>query len=216
MPVEAERALRAERFGNEVPGVERLQRVVHDDLLARPAAAPAGHDRVDRVEDFTHGYGGQPDSVRPSIGSGVEDHQVLPGREHGVEQQLPVLGTWVALTDARVAAENVVAIDAGAARELAVVQAEQADHAVRHRTHRHHGAHSQVPGPEVRPGGSARQPLGEQGMDVGERPLADWLDTLTTALERLTAVRAVDAWQSASGRSPTIRSSISVSRSTTW
>ncbi len=169
MPVEAERALRAERLGNEVPGVERLQRVVHDDLLARPAAALAGHDRVDRVEDFTHGYGGQPDSVRPSIGSGVEDHQVLPGREHGVEQQLPVLGTWVALTDARVAAENVVAIDAGAARELAVVQAEQADHAVRHRTHRHHGAHGQVPGPEVRPGGSARQPLGEQGMDVGER-----------------------------------------------
>ncbi len=169
MPVEAERALRAERLGNEVPGVERLQRVVHDDLLARPAAALPGHDRVDRVEDFTHGYGGQPDSVRPSIGSGVEDHQVLPGREHGVEQQLPVLGTWVALTDARVAAENVVAIDAGASRELAVVQAEQADHAVRHRTHRHHGAHGQVPGPEVRPGGSARQPLGEQGMDVGER-----------------------------------------------
>jgi len=35
---------------------------------------------------------------------------------------------------------------------------------------------------------------------VGERPLADWLDTLTTALERLTAVRAVDAWQSAEAR----------------
>ena len=57
-----------------------------------------------------------------------------------VEEQLAVLAARVALAGERRAAEDVVAVDRVAAREDAVVEADQADHPVRHRAHRHHRA----------------------------------------------------------------------------
>jgi hypothetical protein len=77
-----------------------------------------------------------------------------------VEQQLAVLAAHVALAEARVALQDVVAVDAAAAREDAVVEAEQRDDAVRHRAHRHHGADGQLAGAEVgaRRAGPASRP----------------------------------------------------------
>ena len=64
----------------------------------------------------------------------------------------------VTLAGQRPAAEDVVAVDGVAAREDAVVEADQADHAVRHRAHRHHRADRERAGAEVGPRRSAGQP----------------------------------------------------------
>jgi hypothetical protein len=66
-----------------------------------------------------------------------------------------------------VAAEHVVAVDDAAAREHTVVEADEAHHAVRHRTHRDHRAHGQSAGAEVRAGGPPGQAALEQRLDVG-------------------------------------------------
>jgi hypothetical protein len=96
---------------------------------------------------------------------------VLAGSEDRVEQQLTVLAARVALAEAGVAGEDVVAIGARVAGERTVIEAEQADDAMRHRTHRHHRAHREVAGAEVRAGGAAGEPVGEQRVDFaqGER-----------------------------------------------
>jgi hypothetical protein len=57
---------------------------------------------------------------------------VLAGRAQRVEQQLPVLAARVALAEVGVAGEDVVAVRDAAARERAVVEAQQAHDAVRH------------------------------------------------------------------------------------
>ena len=55
---------------------------------------------------------------------------------------------------------------------------------MRHRAHRHHRAHGQLPGAEVGPGRAAAQPVGEQGADVGQgqrdrrRPISGILSDL--------------------------------------
>ena len=90
------------------------------------------------------------------VGAGVGDDQLLGGRADRVEQQLPVLGTDVALAGHRVAGQHVVAVDDAQPREHAVVEADQADHPVRHRPHRHHRAHRQRAGAEVGPGRPCR------------------------------------------------------------
>ena len=75
-----------------------------------------------------------------------------------VEEQLAVLAARVALAGQRPPAEHVVAVDGVAAREDAVVEADEADHAVRHRAHRHHRADRERAGAEVGAGRSAGQP----------------------------------------------------------
>ena len=74
----------------------------------------------------------------------------------GVEEQLAVLAADVALPDARVAGQHVVAVVDAGPREGAVVEPEQADHPVRHRAHRHERGHGQRAGAEVRPRRAAR------------------------------------------------------------
>ena len=69
------------------------------------------------------------------------------------------------------AAEDVVAVDGVAAREDPVVEADQADHAVRHRAHRDHRADRQRAGAEVGPRRPPGQPRPEQRADVGEPQL---------------------------------------------
>ena len=93
------------------------------------------------------------------------------GGEQRVEQQLPVLGPRVALADVRVVEQQVVAVARRLAREHAVVEAEQADDAVRHRPHRDERADRQAAGPEVRARRAALEAVGEQRLDLAERQL---------------------------------------------
>ena len=128
----------------------------------------SGGGHVKGVEQFVQRHRGRAGLARVLIGAGVGDDQLLGGRADGVEQQLPVLGTDVAFTGHRVAGQHVVAVDDAEAREHAVVEADQADHPVRHRAHRHHRAHGQRAGAEVGPGRAAGQVLVEQCADVGQ------------------------------------------------
>ncbi len=68
-------------------------------------------------------------------------------------------------------AEHVVAVDDRRAREDAVVEADQADHAVRDRPHRDHGADGEGAGAEVGAGGSSGQPRLEHRPHVGQPEL---------------------------------------------
>ncbi len=102
------------------------------------------------------GHGRWADAPADLIGAGVGDDQVLRGREHGVEQELSVFAARIALAGERTARQDVVAVGRAGPGEDAVVEAEQADHPVRHRAHRHHGAHRERSGAEVGPRRSAR------------------------------------------------------------
>ena len=103
----------------------------------------------------------------PLVGAGVGDHHLLGGGQQRVQHQLPVLGAGITFTDSGFPGQHVVAVLPGGAWEDPVVHAQQADHPVRHRPHRHHGAHGEGAGAEVRPGRPAGQPAGEQRPDVG-------------------------------------------------
>ena len=138
-----------------------LQRVV----------AAALHGVVEGVEQLAEGYGGRPQLAGRLVGPAVGDHQLLARGQDRVEHQLPVLAAQVALAGQRGAREHVVAVDGGSAREDAVVQPEQADHAVRHRPHRHHRADGQRAGAEVGPGRLPGEALGHQRAYVGQAQL---------------------------------------------
>jgi hypothetical protein len=105
------------------------------------------------------------------VGAGVGDDEVLGGGHHRVEEELAVLAAAVALTRARAAGEDVVAVEEAGPREDPVVEAEQADDAVRHRAHRHHRADGERAGAEVGPRRPAGQATTQQGPDVGEPQL---------------------------------------------
>ncbi len=114
------------------------------------------------------GTAGRPPGAGALVGAGVHHDEVLGGRADRVEQQLAVLAARVALADERVAGEQVVAVGHARAGEHAVVEPEQADHAVRHRPHRHQRGDGEGAGAEVGPGRAAAQPVGEQRR--GRRP----------------------------------------------
>ena len=92
--------------------------------------APGGGG-VEGVEQLPEGYGGRPRLARRLVGAGVGDHEVLGRGDDRVEHQLAVLAAHVALAGERAAGEHVVAVDRAGPREDAVVETEQADHAVR-------------------------------------------------------------------------------------
>ena len=160
--VEAPDAVGHQLVAGEVARVERLQRVADDDLLAR---------RADHVEQLADRHGGRPLEVRALVVAGVGDDQAVGRRHQRVEQELAVLGARVALADVRVVEHQVVAVARGLAREHAVVEAEQADDAMRDRAHRHERADGQVAGAEVRARRAALEAIGEQGADLLEREL---------------------------------------------
>ena len=91
--VEAERPRLAELTGDEVAGVERLQRVPHQDV--------GGTHPTDDVEQLAERHRRGPLGAGALVGAGVEHDQPLARRQHRVEEQLPVLGTRVALADPR-------------------------------------------------------------------------------------------------------------------
>ena len=154
------------RRGLEVLRVEGLQRVV-----AQRALLAAGHGGVEGVEQLAERYGGRPRLARRLVGAGVGDDEVLGRRDDRVEHQLAVLAARVALAGERAAGEHVVAVDRAGAREDAVVETEQADHAVRDRAHRHQGGHGQRAGAEVGAGRATGEALPHQRAYVGQPQL---------------------------------------------
>ena len=197
-------------------------------------SVPPDGGGVEGVEQLTEGYGGWPLLAGRLVGAAVGDHQLLARRDDRVEHQLAVLAAQVALAGQRVAREHVVAVDRAGAREDAVVEAEQADHAVGHRAHRHHRADGERAGAEVGPGRLAGEALatsarvrraaaararpagrgveqpGQLALDLADLPLV-------AAGHRGELVDAVAAARPASGRPGGCRSSRSVtscSRST--
>ena len=153
--------------GREVARVERLQRVPHEHLRARVAA----HRALDRVEQLADRDRGRPRRVRPHVVAGVGDDEPVARRHQRVEQHLAVLEARVALADVRLREHQVVAVARRLARERAVVEAEQADDAVRDRAHRDERADRQVAGPEVRARRAALEAVGEQRADLRQRQL---------------------------------------------
>ena len=150
--------------GDDVASVEGLQRMPDDDGVADLVR----RRHVEGVEQLGQRHRGRSLLAGVFVGAGVGDHELLAGCADGVEQQLPVLGTNVALAGHRVAGEHVVAVDNAEPREHAVVQPDQADHPVRHRAHRHHRADRQRSGAEVGAGRASGQVAFQQCADVGQ------------------------------------------------
>src|SRR5262245_31641772 len=121
-----------------------------DAVANTPGGCPRG--AVEDVEQLAEGDGGRPDGAGALVGAGGGADEAPLGCGDRVETELAVLGTGVALSEPRAAGEDVVTVGPGGAREDAVVEAEQADHAVRDRAHRDHRAHSEGAGAEVGPG----------------------------------------------------------------
>ena len=132
---------------------------------------PVRNRPVDDVEQLGDGHRGRTLEVRALVVAGVGDDQPLGRGEQRVEQHLPILGARVAVADVGIVEQQVVAVARGLARELAVVEPEDADDAVRDRAHRHERADRQVAGAEVRPRRASLQAVGEQRADVGELEL---------------------------------------------
>lgn len=92
---------------------------------------------------------------------------MLLGGTDRVQEQLTVLAADVTLTRARIACQQIVAVDDAGPREGTVVHADQAHDAVRHRAHWHQAAHRQRAGAEAGPRGPAGEACIEQRGDVG-------------------------------------------------
>ena len=122
----------------------------------------------DGVEQLAERHGGRAPGAGPRVGARVEDDQVLGRGTHRVEQQLAVFAARVALADAGISGEHVVAVVHACSRERAVVEPEQADHPMRDRAHRHHRRDGETAGAEVGPPRSPAQPLGQQPAHVRE------------------------------------------------
>ncbi len=113
--VVAERPRDSERARREVPLVDRLERVLHDDVLARGAPVGRGGHPVQRVEQLRHGDRGRARRPGALVRTGVHDDEVVARCGDGVEEDLPVLAARVALADLGVPGEQVVARGRGGA-----------------------------------------------------------------------------------------------------
>ena len=83
----------SQRTGSDVPDIERLQGLGDDDLS--PDRADGG--AVEGVEDLHQRHRRRARCPGVFVGPGIGDHQLLACRADRVEQQLPVLGTDIAL-----------------------------------------------------------------------------------------------------------------------
>ena len=136
---------------------------MHQHVVAHGRAAGA----VERVEELAERDRGRLVVVGVLAAAGVGHDQRLGRGADRVEEQLPVLGADVALTGHRPPGQDVVAVDGLEAREDAVVEPDEAHHAVGHRAHRHHRAHGEGAGAEVAPRRPPAQPVAQQGAYVG-------------------------------------------------
>ena len=94
---------------------------------------------------------------------------MIGGRHHRVQQQLAVLAAGITLPQARVERQDVIALNAGVARERLIVEADDRDHAVRHEPHRHQGRDGDLTGAEVRTRWAGAELVGEQRPHVCQR-----------------------------------------------
>ena len=164
-PVEAPRAGRDQLARHVIAWVERLQRVLDDDGLAR--SVRRGTDGVvHHVQQLPDGHRRRAGLVRALVVAAVGDHQVLTGGEQRIEQELTVLAACVTVAHSWVLRGDVVAVALDVAREAAVVEAEQAHDLVRDGAHGDQGAHGHVAGAEVGPRRLALQALGQERADV--------------------------------------------------
>ena len=118
--------------------------------------APASRCALEGVEQLAERHRGRPLRAVVLVGAGVGDHERLARRRRIASSsscrsslrrsRSPVSGSRASTSSPSTTA---------AAREDAVVEAEQADHPVRHRAHRHHRADGERAGAEVRAGGPA-------------------------------------------------------------
>ena len=104
-----------------------------------------------------------------SSAAGVHDDEAFGRREDRVQEQLAVLGGGVALADAGVAGQDVVAVGAPRAGEHLVVEPEQAHDAVRDAAHRQQRGDGERAGAEVRAGGPAGEVVAQDRADVVQR-----------------------------------------------
>src|SRR5690606_22728826 len=123
--VEAERLPGpAQRPGDEVALVDHLERVVAHDVGAHRPAVGGGRGGVEGVEQLPERDRGRTRGAGALTGTGVQDEEVVLRGGDGVEEELAVLAAAVALPDARLPQEDVLAVLPGAAGEDAVVDAE--------------------------------------------------------------------------------------------
>src|SRR6185436_1283821 len=108
--VEAERPRRSQLVRLKVALVKGLQRVTYQDL--RTGRSPIGRvrGRVDRVEQLVQRHRRREVGAGAFVGAGVQQDEMLGGREHGIEQQLAVLAARITFADARVAGQYVVTV----------------------------------------------------------------------------------------------------------
>ena len=166
--VVAPRLVAQRMTGPEVSGVERLQRVFDDDLLACRTFVGTPDGLVDDVEQLCDRHRRRADPIGAVVVSAVGDHQVLRGRQEGVEEELAILGAGVPVADPWRRQEEIVAVRLEPAGEGPVIKAQQGHDPVRHGAHGHKGANGQVAGAEVGPGGTALEATPQQLADLGE------------------------------------------------
>src|SRR5206468_1730988 len=99
------------------------------------------------------GHGRREDLVGPHVASGVRDDEHVAGGQHGVEQELAVLGAAVVVAHVPGPGEEVVAVGRAAAGEGEIVEAGDAHDSVGDGAHWHEGAHGELARTE---GGPAR------------------------------------------------------------
>ena len=155
----------------EVGDVERLQGMDDGEVLAEGAAVAGRGRLVHGVEECSDGNCRRRVEAGAGVPTGVDDHQPLLGRQHRVEQQLPILTARVAVAHPVVASRDVVTVGSAASREHAVVHPEQAHHPVRYGPHGQHGAHGEGARTKVGPGGPASEGIGQQARYVDQRQL---------------------------------------------
>ena len=107
-----------------------------DDPVTRAAVGDAD-GAIDHIEQLTDWDRGRTRRVRALVLPAVGDHDSVAGGHERVEQELAVLQSSVMVAHLRGAEEEVVAVSRTSAREDLVVEAEQADHSVWDRAHRH-------------------------------------------------------------------------------
>ena len=154
-------------IGVEGGGVVGVPRVAGGQPVRQRTVGIRG-ELVDGPHQLGDRHAGWYGLVAAFLLTGPRDDQVVAGGGHRVQEQLPVLGPGVVVTDTGVAGDQVVDVRPGGAGEHPVVHAEQADHAVGHRPHRHERADGQVAGHVVGAAGPATQPVGQQVADLVE------------------------------------------------
>ena len=132
-------------IGGEVGLAERLERVSRRQLLACFITDHLGQ-RVAQLGDWNAWW---ELGVRHLVTTGIGDDQGLPGRHHGVEEQLAVFSAATRVADDLVAKHQVVAIRTAGPWETGLVHAQQTHNPVRHRTHRGERADGDVTGAEM-------------------------------------------------------------------